>query len=55
MESKLPSQRTALLVLTPQTVGMFEMGKITWGLGQSSLIFQTTVCKANNKKNRHFD
>lgn len=33
----------------PQTFGMFELGKITFGLGQTSIVFQTTVCKANSK------
>lgn len=49
MELEPPSQRDSLACRTPQTFGMFELGKITFGLGQSSIIFQTTACKADRK------
>ena len=48
MESKLPFQNF-LACLIPQTFGMFKLGKITFGLGQSSTVCQTTVCKDNRK------
>lgn len=49
MESQSPSQRKCLAHLTPQMFGRFEWGKITFGLGQSNMVFQTTICKANKK------
>lgn len=37
--------------LAPWTFGLFDLNKITFGQGQSSLVFQTTVCGANRKAN----
>lgn len=51
MESQMPSQRNCLAHLTPQIFGMFELGKITFGLDQTNIVFQTSVCKANSKTN----
>lgn len=49
MELELPPQRKSLACRTPQTFGMLELGKITFGLGQGSIIFQTTADrKADN-------
>lgn len=33
----------------PQNFGMFELGKITFGVGQNNILFQTIVCKASSK------
>lgn len=49
IELEMPSQRNCLASPTPQTFGMFERGKIIFGLGQSNSVFQTTICKANWK------
>lgn len=51
MESKPPSQRKCLVYLTPETCGMFELGKIYFELGQNSHAFKTTACKVNRKDN----
>ena len=49
MELELPAQRKCFAGLNPQTFGMFELGKITFGLSQTSIIFQTTICKVKRK------
>lgn len=42
-----PEELLACLIL--QNFGMFELGKITFRLGQSKNEFKTTVCKSNKK------
>lgn len=32
-----------------QNFGMFDLGKITFGLSQANIIFQTTICKSSWK------
>lgn len=49
MQSELPSQRNCLARLTPQTFGMFKLGKRTSRLGQSNIVSQRSTCKANRK------
>lgn len=49
MEPELPSQRTYFVQLTPQTLGMLKLVKITFGLGVKRHVFQTTVYKDNKK------
>lgn len=32
-----------------QTFGIFDLGKITFGLSQANIIFQTTICTSTRK------
>ena len=41
--------RNCLACVTPQTLGMFELNKINFGLVQSNTVFQTTVYNLNRK------
>lgn len=49
MKSELLSQRNYLAYFTPQTLGMFELGKITCGIGQINIVLHTTIYKADRK------
>lgn len=49
MELELPSQRNCRARLTPQTFGMFNLGKRTSRRGQSNIVSQRSACKANRK------
>lgn len=49
MELELPPRKNCLAHLSSRIFEMFKKGKITFGLGQSNTIFQTTACKANRK------
>lgn len=53
IESELSSQRNCLAHPTPQISEMFKLDKITFGLGQSYVVFQTTV--QIEQASRHFD
>lgn len=43
------SQRNRLACLISQTFRMFKLDKITFGLSQTNIVFQTTVGKATRK------
>lgn len=49
MQPDLPFQRNRLTHLIPQNFGMFKLGKITFGLCQTNIVFRIIVCKANRK------
>lgn len=53
IESELSSQRNSLAHLTPEIFGMFKLGKTNFGLGQSPIVFQTTV--QSSQESRHCD
>lgn len=46
---KTATPRSCLARLTPQNFGMSDLGKITYKLSQTNILFQTTVCKADRK------
>lgn len=50
MESGQPFQRNCLLHLVPWIFGIFELGKVTSGLGHSNTAVQTTICKLIGKQ-----
>ena len=39
MESGLPVQRNCLVHPNPQILEIFKLGKITFGLGQTNIVF----------------
>ena len=49
VESEQLFQRNCTAHHTPWIFGMFKLGKIAFGLRQSSIVFPTTVFKANRK------
>lgn len=51
MESELPLQRNLPVHPTSQMFWIFNLGKITFGLGQTNIVLQTAVCQAKRKAN----
>lgn len=44
-----PTQRNCLACFIPWSFEMFRLGQINFGLGQTNIILQTTICKANRE------
>lgn len=49
MELKTASQKNCLARLASRLFEMFHLSKITFGLGQTNIIFQATICKVDKK------